>query len=164
MHESQVKWHAPKSRVVLDFGAPAVENLVSQGEFLFAVSRSQEGQFVICVFVGAHAACVWALIVVESAFVVARVRQGDEVFAVAESHEAGFFPVDFFLDYDGAVLEVGHEMFKKLLSAGKVVSPDAYAFAQSGFVRFHHRLIIEFVEPAVNVSFNVCLAPCSRLD
>ncbi len=82
---------------------------------------------------------------------------GDEVFAVAESHEAGFFPVDFLLDYDVAVLEVGHEMLKKLFAVGEVVAPDADAFSQGGLVRFHNCLVVKFVQPTVNVAFDVSL-------
>ena len=67
------------------------------------------------------------------------------MFAIAESHETGFFPVNFFLDDDAAVLEVGDEMFKKLLSVGEVVSPDADAFSQRGLIRLHHRLVVKFV-------------------
>ena len=83
------------------------------------------------------------------------------MFAVAESHEAGFFPVDFLLDYNVAVLEVRHEMLKKLFAVGEVVAPDAHAFAQGGFVRFHDGLIVKFVQPTVNGAFDVCL-PYSR--
>ena len=67
-----------------------------------------------CVFVASHPASVWTFVVVEGSFVVACIGQHGEVFTIAESHEAGFFTVDFLFNYDGSVLEVGHKMVKQL--------------------------------------------------
>jgi hypothetical protein len=136
--------------LVGDFVCPFLEDLLRNGKFGFAVFLCHERQIIRRVFVAAHATGVWTFVVVEGAFVVACVRQNGEVFAVAKSHEARFFPVNFLLDNDGPILKVGHEVVKKLFSGCKVVSPDANPLARGWLVRFYNGLVLEFVKPFVN--------------